>query len=119
MACFAFLKKFCNRLNAYISNFWWKGNPEDRGIHWTSWDNLTVAKIHGGMGFRDFKAFNTALLARQAWRLIKYPNSYCAQILKGVYYPSSDMRSAVNGRKASWAWVSLLQGRDLLLKGLR
>ncbi|GMP47529.1 hypothetical protein CsSME_00015218 [Camellia sinensis var. sinensis] len=29
------------------------------------------------------------------------------------------MRSAVNGPKSSWAWVSLLQGRDLLLKGLR
>ncbi|XP_028087816.1 uncharacterized protein LOC114288493 [Camellia sinensis] len=71
------------------------------------------------MGFRDFEALNLALLAKQAWRLFKFPNSLCAQLLKGIYFPSSDFLSAGRGRRASWAWSSILQGRDLLRKGLR
>ncbi|CAL5400955.1 unnamed protein product [Camellia sinensis] len=64
MACFAFPEKFNDRLNSYTSNFWWVRVPLDRGPHWASWDSLGLAKSKGGMGFRDFKAFNLALLAK-------------------------------------------------------
>ena len=46
------------------------------------------------MGFRDFALFNKAMLGKQGWRLIKRPNSLCAQVLKGKYYPNSDFLSA-------------------------
>ncbi|XP_028098673.1 uncharacterized protein LOC114298319 [Camellia sinensis] len=119
MSCFMLPKKFSDHLNFYTRNFRWGGDPEYRGIHWASWAKLSLTKSHGGMGFRDFRAFNLALLAKQAWRLFKFPNSLCAQLLKGIYFPSSDFLSAGRGRRASWAWSSILQGRDLLRKGLR
>lgn len=119
MACSALLKKFTDRLNSYTSNFWWGGDPSDHGIHWASWDSLSVVKSQGGMDFRDFKAFNLALLAKQVWRLLKSPASLCAQILEGLYYPNVDILMARSGRQPSWAWSSLLQGRDLLNWGLQ
>lgn len=119
MACFVFPKKFCERLNSYISNFWWRGDPMDKGIHWTNWTYLALAKSKGGMGFRDFHSFNLSLLAKQAWRLLKHPHSFCAKMLKGIYYPHSDFLSCNRGRRPSWALASILQGRELLTKGLR
>jgi hypothetical protein len=38
------------------------------------------------MGFQDMRLFNQALLSRQAWRLIQFPDSLCAQLLKAKYY---------------------------------
>ncbi|XP_058195012.1 uncharacterized protein LOC131311532 [Rhododendron vialii] len=119
MACFWFPQKTVNKLNSLIRNYWWKGDPENRGIFWASWDRMIAPKEEGGMGFRDFSAFNEALLAKQAWRLLMNPNSYWAKMMKGLYFPNSNFLTAVRGKKASWAWTSMLKGREVLCKGLR
>lgn len=48
----------------WIRNFWWGEDENHRKVHWSSWDNLIQPKQHGGMGFRDTRLFNQALLAR-------------------------------------------------------
>lgn len=42
MACFLFSKKLCGNLNSLLSNFWWQGDPENRGIHWASWTTMSM-----------------------------------------------------------------------------
>jgi hypothetical protein len=32
------------------------------------------------MGFRDLHTFNMAMLAKQSWRLISKPDSFCAKV---------------------------------------
>lgn len=119
MACFLFPNNLCESMNSMMSNFWWKGDSKSKGIHWVAWDKLSLPKTKGGLGFRDFRAFNKALLVRQGWRLLKYPNSFVAQFLKGIYFPNSDFLNALKGARASWAWASLLEGRKILQRGIR
>lgn len=118
MSCFKFPKKICNVFNSYLAKFWWGQQKDEGKIHWKSWESLIKSKQEGGMGFREFEAFNLALLAKQCWRIITNPDDFWVKMLKGLYFPNSVFLSAKKGSKASWGWSSLLEGRYLLKKGL-
>ena len=119
MYCFKFPASLCKELDSMLANFWWGKNKEKSKIHWRSWDFLGQPKDCGGLGFRNLGDFNSALLAKQVWRLHSDPSSLCAQILKGIYYPYTDILCAGKGSRASWAWSSLLEGKALIVDGAR
>lgn len=50
---------------------------------------MCMTKDSGGLGFRDIKGFNIALLSKQCWKLMNEPNSLMARMLKAKYYPNS------------------------------
>lgn len=100
-----------------IRNFWWGKDLEHRKVHWTAWDNLTLPKMQGGMGFRDTHLFNQALLARQAWRILVNPNTMCARVLKARYFPVGNFMDTVFSGDASPTWRGIEHGLQLLKKG--
>lgn len=109
----------CHRLRSMIMQFWWgTATGDEKRIHWRKWI-LLCQPVQGGICFRDFICFNQALIAKQVWRLLNDPNSLVAQIYKQKYFPSSNLLQAKCGNNPSYAWRSLLWGRDLLIKGLR
>ena len=118
MGCFKFNKKHCKKLSSISSNFWWGDTDGSRKVHWISWEKMCMPKNGGGMGFRDFEAFNQALLAKQAWCLLTVPNSLCARVLKARYFKNSNILKAGCPGHGSFTWRSILYGRDLLKSGL-
>ena len=117
MNIFKFPAVLCKELDALIANFWWGDANGKRKIHWVSKETLSLPKRLGGLGFRNFQDFNDALLAKQCWRLIVDPESLWARVMKARYFPRCSFLDATKGRRASWAWSSLLAGRDLMQRG--
>lgn len=63
--------------------------------------------------------FNDALLAKQVWRIIQYPNSLFARVMKARYFKECSVLYAKERRYQSYGWSSLLAGRDVIKKGSR
>lgn len=80
---------------------------------------MSCAKYRGGMGFRDISSFNQALVAKQGWRLIQYPDSLVARVLKAKYFKNSHFLEAKTGSNSSFVWKSILWGRHVLQRGIR
>jgi hypothetical protein len=69
------------------------------------------------MGFRDMRLRHKALPAGQAWRLIQYLDSLCAQLLMVKYYPNAELVDTVFSGAASPTWKSIVYGLELLKEG--
>ncbi|XP_019091142.1 PREDICTED: uncharacterized protein LOC109128735 [Camelina sativa] len=119
MNVFKLPKRVYEEINSALGKFWWSKKGGQRSMHWFSWDRLSVPKQEGGLGFRDLENFNLALLGKQIWRILQAPTSLVARFLKARYFPDSNIFNARNGNKSSFIWKSLLEGRDLLKKGMR
>ncbi|KAK8952445.1 hypothetical protein KSP39_PZI004212 [Platanthera zijinensis] len=118
MSCFRLPRRFVVKLESLVSSFWWDGGGR-RGLRWKSWRSLCEAKAAGGMSFRCFEAFNSALLAKQAWRLITRPDSLVAQLFRARYYPHGDFFVAALGDRPSYCWRSFFGVRALIVEGSR
>lgn len=69
------------------------------------------------MGFKDLALFNDALLANQACRMLHNKKSLLFWIFKEKFFPNCSVMEAKAFNSGSYAWNSILKGRDILKKG--
>jgi len=103
MSCFKLPDTLCKELNAMMSKFWWGQKEKERKMAWVSWEKLCTPKVEGGMGFRDLKAFDLALLAKQGWRIQQNPSSLIHRVFKAKYFTSIPFKEAQLGSHPSYA----------------
>lgn len=118
MGCFKLPDYLLREIESLIARFWW-GNSSDRKIHWVNWNSLCNSKRDGGMGFRDLRAFNIALLGKQIWRVIHLPNALLSRVLKAKYFPSCDILDACPKGNSSFTWKSMCGALGVVRKGIR
>ena len=117
MSIFKFPRKVCDGVNSILAKYWWGQTRSEKKIHWINWKKMCTPKKKGGMGFRDFHAFNLAMLAKQAWRLVTGTHSLFYRVYKARYFPRCSFMEAELGHNPSFVWRSLLAARDLIREG--
>lgn len=113
-------KDLCDGIEKCFNKFFWDTIKDRNGIHWKRWERLTRSKKEGGLGFRSMEEFNSALLAKQAWRLITCPGSLVARLLKTKYFPRKSLLEARVDDKGSpsYYWRSIMSVTPLLKESL-
>ncbi|XP_060972631.1 uncharacterized protein LOC133038482 [Cannabis sativa] len=122
MNVFLFPIGTCKELERLVASFWWKSNKSNSngsGIVWMNWDRMTRNKAEGGMGFRNLRDFNLAMLGKQGWRLMFRQDSLVSKVFKARYYSQSDFLSAELGSNPSFIWSSIYAAKDTVKLGLR
>ncbi|KAH9799959.1 reverse transcriptase domain-containing protein [Citrus sinensis] len=119
MSVFKIPLGLCEDVQKIIARFWWGSQDDKRGIHWAKWERISKAKCRGGMGFKEFSCFNHALVAKQGWRILQFPDSLAARVLQARYFKQSDFLQAKLGSNPSYIWKSILWGRTVIQKGSR
>jgi hypothetical protein len=108
-----------NEIERMLNSFWWGGGNNNKGIRWLAWERMTGSKSEGGLGFRNFKAFNMAMVAKQGWHIMMNQNTLVARIFKARYFPNSSFFEAKLGNNPSYVWRSLWKSRHILTLGCR
>lgn len=118
MSVFVIPRGLCAEIERLMNSFWW-GSGANRGIHWFSWERLSIPKKNGGLGFRRLYDYNIAMVAKQGWRLLKHPDSLMARVLKARYFPHGNFISAKLGVNPSYIWSSVIASQPLVKKKAR
>lgn len=119
MSYFKLSDSLCHDLNSMVSQFWWRQKEKERKMAWTSLENRCQPKSEGGMGFKNLKVFNLALLAKQGWRLSKKPTSLTYRVFKAKNFAGCSFMEAQVGRKPSYVWRSIMAVRETVEMGSR
>lgn len=115
MSVFLLPTELCKDMEKAMCKFWWKtNNKKGKGIHWFSWERISKSKSAGGLGFRNLREFNVALLGKQGWRLTLNPYSLVGKVFKARYYPSGNFLNAALCHNPSYIWRSIIESQTML-----
>jgi len=96
----------CTRIIRIQSRFLWGWGKVNKPISWVSWKDVCKAKEDGGLGCRDIRKFNHALLAKWKWCCISEEKGRWKELL-GSKYDLDCVNGCIPAKVQSWWWRDL------------
>ncbi|XP_058759231.1 uncharacterized protein LOC131632499 [Vicia villosa] len=109
--------KVLEEIRRLQSNFLLSGKVDKKSIHWVNWDKIYKPKKKGGLGVRDVREVNKALILKWKWRILKEDNAIWSRfVLLRYHYPELKVQ-APRGEmccKDDSIWWRDINNNDLL-----
>ncbi|KAE9610108.1 hypothetical protein Lalb_Chr07g0183091 [Lupinus albus] len=96
------------------SRFLWGGDSNSNKINWVKWEKVCQSKKEGGLGIKDLKIFNHALLDKWKWRLLKERDNLWCKVLVSKYGHSLGLSHEIVSRSSFAKHSSWVRDLDLV-----
>ncbi|GKV21933.1 hypothetical protein SLEP1_g31856 [Rubroshorea leprosula] len=113
MSVYLIPKGTLNLIDQIRRNFLWGGEGAERKINWVKWDMICKDKEYGGLGVKDLKKFNLALMGKWWGRLATEEEGLWKRVIKGKYgggggHWQTWVRNGIEGGSLWWRDVQRL-----------
>ena len=85
LSLFKALEEVCKSIIRIQRRFLWGWGKEKRSISWVSWKEVCNEREEGGLGIKEIRKFNCALLAKWKWRCISEEKGRWKEVLESKY----------------------------------
>ncbi|XP_078168462.1 uncharacterized protein LOC144562969 [Carex rostrata] len=106
--------KTIKEINAILRRFLWGKTGNERFISFISWQKICESIENGGLGIRDMKTFNQALILKMVWQLASNSDKLWVQIFKAKYFSKAGLWAIKNKRDASPLWREIQDLKHIL-----
>ncbi|KAI0522495.1 hypothetical protein KFK09_004874 [Dendrobium nobile] len=98
-------------------SFLWDKDPDHRGLHYVSWNEVARPTRYGGLGFHASTKWIGALRARVAWQVIGSPTGLLQKCLSHKYGDELEVHGSSRGH--SNCWKAICDGAKCLRSSVR
>lgn len=115
MSTFKVSKGICDDLDAMVRRFWWGTKSSfNRFLALKPWKEICQCKERGGLGFKQFKDINSALLSKLGWLMAKGDNRLWVEVLRKKYL-KGNFFFACNWKKGDlMVWKGILSTKEII-----
>ena len=92
---------------------WAKGEPV-KGKAKIKWSDVCKPKINGGLGIKNLRFWNDALLSKHVWNLINNKNSLWVQWMRENYIGKRNFWDIWQKKSMNWTWKRFLELRKIM-----
>ncbi|KAM6568819.1 hypothetical protein CsatB_016804 [Cannabis sativa] len=113
MSLFILPQKIVVAVDKKCRDFLWGVNGNRSKLHMPSWEKVCLPKQFGGIGFREGKKWNMAMVAKHLWAISSKQDNLWVKLINSIYLKNQDVWSCPIKPDLSWYFKKLLKIRNV------